>query len=89
MARTPELMCAGRAARFLGVNRVTLRRWINRGDGPPRVRKGKRFYYVREVLKDWLKANAPSAAPARSVRPSLSVGQLGRVVGSRGNGVGH
>lgn len=63
MARTPELMCAGRAAQFLGVNRYTLRRWINSGEGPPRVRKGKRYYFVREVLKEWLKSNAPPEAP--------------------------
>jgi excisionase family DNA binding protein len=57
------MMCAGRAARFLGVSRETLRRWINQSDGPPRVRKGKRYYFCREVLKEWLKSGAPSAVP--------------------------
>jgi predicted site-specific integrase-resolvase len=65
-------MCASRAAQFLGIDRETLRRWINHGDGPPRVRKGKRFYYVREVLREWLKGNAQTAAPPPP-RPSSAV----------------
>jgi predicted DNA-binding transcriptional regulator AlpA len=76
-------MSAGRAARFLGVSRESLRRWINQGDGPPRVRKGKRYYYVREVLKEWLKSNAPPASdsprPAKEAKPPVSAGSLGRV----------
>lgn len=71
VARTPELMGIGRASIFLGVDQSTLRRWTRGGEGPPRTRKGKRFYYVREVLKDWLKANAPAAvAPALSRGPA-------------------
>jgi hypothetical protein len=80
VARTPEIMCAGRAARFLGVSAKTLRRWELAGDGPPRSRKGKRFYYVRQCLVDWLKANAPrmttAARPAPEMRPPLSVAQI-------------
>jgi hypothetical protein len=57
------MMGAARAAQFLGINPKTLRRWINQGDGPPRVRKGKRYYFCREVLKEWLKSGAPSAVP--------------------------
>lgn len=89
MARTPELMSACRAARFLGINRETLRRWINQGHGPPRTRKGKRFYYVREVLKEWLRANAPSVAPAVP-RPSIIATRtaLNGSNGARHNGHG-
>lgn len=79
MARTPELMGIGRAAVFLGINEDTLRHWIRCGEGPPRTRKGKRFYYVREVLKDWLKLNAPSVVasphqvvPAHGLAGSIS-----------------
>ena len=75
-------MNACRAAQFLGVSRQTLRRWIRQSAGPPRVRKGKRYYYVREVLKEWLKSNAPSTAdsprPAKEAKPPLSAGSLGR-----------
>ncbi len=88
MARTPELMSACRAARFLGVSRQTLRRWIAQGDGPPRTREGKRYYYVREVLKDWLKTNASSTAdsprPAKEAKPPVSAGSLGRVYNGAG-----
>jgi excisionase family DNA binding protein len=82
MGRTPEIMDASRAAKYLGVNRETLRKWTRRGEGPPRVRKGKRFYYVREVLKEWLSSNAPRdlrTAPAKGsaepepLRPSRSL----------------
>ncbi len=86
MGRTPELMSAIRAAQFLGVSRQTLRRWISQGAGPPRVRKGKRFYYVREVLKDWLKSNAPSTVdsprPAKEAKPPLSASSVGRYNGA-------
>lgn len=58
MARTPELMLAGRAATFLGVSRDTLRVWNRTGVGPPRTLKGKRYWYSREALKDWLKTGA-------------------------------
>ncbi len=66
MSRTPELMGIGRAAMFLGINEDTLRQWVRAGEGPPRTRKGKRFYYVREILKEWLKANAPTVVVSAS-----------------------
>lgn len=80
MARTPELMLAGRAARFLGIHRDTLRAWNRDGMGPPRTLKGKRYWYSREALKEWLKNGAAAVsaclprAPAGS--PSLSSGSL-------------
>ena len=52
MPRTPELMLASRAAKFLGVSRQTLTRWNRAGIGPPRARKGKRYWYSREALKE-------------------------------------
>lgn len=72
MARTPELMLAGRAAQFLGVGRNTLTRWNQAGLGPPRVLKGKRYWYSREALKEWLKSGAGAVrellAPASAER---------------------
>ena len=59
MAKPKELMNGREAALFLGINQHTLLHWIRAGDGPPRTRKGKRFYYVRELLREWLRANAP------------------------------
>ena len=77
MARTPELMLAGRAAVFLGISRDTLRTWNRTGIGPPRTLKGKRYWYSRESLKEWLKSGAaavfasePRRAPVGS--PSAS-----------------
>lgn len=58
MPRTPELMLAGRAAEFLGIGRNTLARWNRQGIGPPRVLKGQRYWYAREILKDWLRSGA-------------------------------
>lgn len=74
MARTPELMRLARAATFLGITRDTLRRWHLDGVGPPRSRIGKSYWYSREALKEWLRANAPAAAssapqPAPPPRP--------------------
>jgi Helix-turn-helix domain len=61
MGRTPEMMLAGRAAQFLGIGRDTLRRWNRSGVGPPRTLKGKRYWYAREALREWLKAGAAKA----------------------------
>ena len=71
MARTPELMLAGRAADFLGIGRNTLRRWNVAGIGPPRTRKLKRYWYSREALKEWLKTGAAAVlAPSAAAVPS-------------------
>lgn len=67
MPRTPELMLAGRAAQFLGVGRNTLSRWNRSGTGPPRTLKGKRYWYSREALKEWLKTGA---AAVRELLPA-------------------
>jgi predicted site-specific integrase-resolvase len=71
MARTPELMLAARAAEFLGVSRKTLTRWNSMGIGPPRARKGKRYWYSREAMKEWLKSGAAAitSVPARASGP--------------------
>ena len=61
-ARTPRLMGQNRAAEYLGVDRVTLYRWRKHGEGPPRSRIGKRYYYVLETLQEWLKDGAPADA---------------------------
>ena len=66
MPRTPELMTLGPASQFLGVSVRTLRRWAKTKEGPPRRLVGKRYYYVREALKEWLRAGAiRTAGPIR------------------------
>ncbi len=80
-------MTASRAASFLGVSRETMRRWNNQGNGPPRCRKGKRYYYVRQVLIEWLKCNAPGSAPVKQQpvpRQPASLRSLATVVSPRG-----
>jgi len=65
MARLPELLNSAQAAKYIGVHRNTLRYWNRVGDGPPRVRKGKTFYYVKELVREWLSSGAVSPrAPA-------------------------
>jgi predicted site-specific integrase-resolvase len=73
-----RMMNGREATAFLGVSKNVLTRWNHLGIGPPRVRKGKRWYYVLDVLKDWLSQNAPAVAsisapaPVSSRHPSLS-----------------
>lgn len=77
MPRTPELMLAARAAEFLGIGRNTLTRWNQQGIGPPRVLKGQRYWYSREVLKDWLRMGAVAARAQLSPdSPHERVGSL-------------
>jgi len=80
MATPKRLMNAKQASTFLGVHYNTLHNWNQMGMGPPRTLKGKRWYYVLDVLKDWLSLNAPAvaatsfhraaSAPQRSQSPS-------------------
>ena len=77
MARTPEMMNAKRASDFLGIDRKTLRMWIRAGVGPPRVLKGKRYWFSREELKDWLR-NGARGAPVPSAVPPLRLQPLAR-----------
>ena len=74
-AKVPELVGLARAAQFLGVSRQVLRRWNKAGLGPPRRRIGRRYYYARVLLVEWLKSNAPPTAqkveqPARNQAPA-------------------
>lgn len=43
-----------KAAELLGVNPETLRRWARKNDGPPRIRIGKRYYYTKAIITQWL-----------------------------------
>ena len=65
-------MPATRAAQFLGVARKTLNGWNRAGVGPPRVRKGNRYWYIREKLKEWLRDGAERLANEQGLREVAS-----------------
>jgi hypothetical protein len=44
----------GELARELGLSEDTLRRWEDRRIGPVCVRAGRRVYYRRAAVQDWL-----------------------------------
>lgn len=75
MATTKRLMNAKQASAFLGIHYNTLHDWNQRNVGPPRTLKGKRWYYVLDVLKDWLSQNAPAVASASTHRVASSLPQ--------------
>ena len=68
-------MTAKRAAAFLGIEPETLRGWHRSGVGPPRARLGKRYWYARLALIEWLKGGA-------TVMPSVRA-ELARAQGTR------
>lgn len=45
-------------AKRLGVAVSTLRRWHARRTGPPRSTVGRKFYYSRQKLEEWIEAKA-------------------------------
>lgn len=60
MTQTPDakkLITQTEAARYLGVHRRTLRRWIDRGVGPPRYRVATGLKFSRADLDTWLRQN--------------------------------
>lgn len=66
MARSGELMMAGRAAIFLGISRDTLKKWNRAGQGPPRMLKGKRYWYSRELLREWIMSGGVASLATRA-----------------------
>lgn len=80
MNRALNLMTGVQAAKFLGVTEDTLCRWNKAKNGPPRRLIGKRFYYQRSSLTQWLEsAQLPNVLVRRSVpgtRPVASQSTL-------------
>jgi hypothetical protein len=56
--RSAKLLNQQKTARLLGVSCETLRRWALKAEGPPRIQIGKRFYYTRDIIVQWLAARA-------------------------------
>ncbi len=53
-----QLLTQRAAAKELNVSERTLRRWALQHLGPPTLTIGKRRWYAREVLAQWLKARS-------------------------------
>lgn len=53
-----RVMNRRQAAAYLGVSTNTLVRWFQKNAGPAMLRIGKRRYYSREVLDQWLKSHS-------------------------------
>ena len=62
--RKAILMPQHKAAAFIGVSSETMRRWNFRHRGPPHIRIGKRRYYSREMLLQWVQSVSLSSSPA-------------------------
>ena len=55
-------------ARELGLSEDTLRRWEGRRIGPACVRAGRRVYYRRAAVEDWLTAQETTRQAGRRAR---------------------
>lgn len=49
-----DLLSEEDAARELGLHPGSLARWRRRREGPPFITVGRRIFYRREALRDWL-----------------------------------
>lgn len=52
--KLPDLIAHADAAEILGIHPRTLDRLIERGQGPARVRLGRRVFYRAETLAAWV-----------------------------------
>lgn len=57
-AKSGQLLTKRAAAKLLGVSERTLRRWELGNVGPPTLAVGKRRWFARDVLRQWLKARS-------------------------------
>lgn len=48
---------------ILGVSTRSIRRWSAHGSGPARVKRGRRFMYLRSDVTAWLNATPHSVVP--------------------------
>lgn len=52
-----DLLTPDEVADELETTRRTIDRWHSRRIGPPRIKIGRKVYYRREAVRDWLLAN--------------------------------
>ena len=53
------------AAAEVGQKKPTLRKWRAIGDGPPYVKIGRKIFYPRPELADWIRAKLTQPVRAR------------------------
>lgn len=53
MARSQYYLTVAEAADRLGLSPVTLRRWVQQGDGPPHRRFGRVIRFPRDTFDAW------------------------------------
>ncbi len=63
-----DYLTAEQAAKQLGITRRTLDAMCARREGPPRTRIGRRVYYRKEALADWLLQQEHRQARSRASR---------------------
>ena len=52
-----DLLTPDEFAQELDTPRRTIDRWHSRRIGPPRIKVGRKVYYRREAVRDWLLSN--------------------------------
>lgn len=70
---TDELMTLKSLTRYLGVDKVSINRWQQRGLGPPQIKIGNRIWYSRQMIQDWItscRVHSSSASPGISQIPA-------------------
>lgn len=50
----PELLNLKGLVHWLGVEKCTISKWTRMGCGPPRILIGRRYYYSRAAVREWL-----------------------------------
>lgn len=55
-AGSAKLLTQRKTAKLMGISCETLRRWALLNEGPPRLKIGKRYYYTREIIVQWVAA---------------------------------
>lgn len=63
-------------AKLIGVSPRFIYLAVERGEGPPLVRVGKRTLVRREAAEEWLRSREQSCAPADSGGGAIDVGYL-------------
>ena len=53
-AAFPDLLTRSDLARFLNVSEKTINRWYAERKGPPRVKVGRKVFYRKEAVLEWI-----------------------------------
>ena len=54
--QSTDILSKSQAAELLDISERTLTRWHAEGSGPPVSKKGRKSYYFKQSVLDWLKA---------------------------------